>query len=110
MSALPPKADIAKHECHVRFVPKADIRLFDHLIGEHEEVVWHFDPERPGGFEIDDEFEFGRLLDRDVAGLGPAQNLIDELGGTPKQAWIACPIAEQKACSGTAAAAGAVHR
>ena len=72
--------------------------------------MWHFDPERPGGFEIDDEFEFGRLLDRDVAGLGPAQNLIDELGGTPKQAWIACPIAEQKACSGTAAAAGAVHR
>ena len=25
MSALPPKADIAERECHVRFVPKADI-------------------------------------------------------------------------------------
>jgi hypothetical protein len=25
MSALPPKADIADHDCHVRFVPKADI-------------------------------------------------------------------------------------
>ena len=25
MSALPPKADIAGHNCHVRFVPKADI-------------------------------------------------------------------------------------
>ena len=25
MSALPPKADIAGHECHVRYVPKADI-------------------------------------------------------------------------------------
>ena len=24
MSALPPKADIAEHDCHVRFVPKAD--------------------------------------------------------------------------------------
>ena len=26
MSALPPKADIAEHDRHVRFVPKADIR------------------------------------------------------------------------------------
>jgi len=24
MSALPPKADIVEHDCHVRFVPKAD--------------------------------------------------------------------------------------
>jgi hypothetical protein len=82
--------------------------LFDHLVGQHEEVVWHFDPERPGGFEINNELKFGRLLHRDVAGLGPAQNLIDQLGGTPKQAWIAWPIAEQKARWGTAA--GAEHR
>jgi len=25
MSALPPKADIRQHNCHVRFVPKADV-------------------------------------------------------------------------------------
>ena len=25
MSALPPKADILEHDCHVRFVPTADI-------------------------------------------------------------------------------------
>jgi hypothetical protein len=25
MSALPPKADIAEHEEHVRFVPKAEV-------------------------------------------------------------------------------------
>src|SRR5262249_47933330 len=34
MSALPPKADIERHDWHVRLVPKADIRiaasLFDH--------------------------------------------------------------------------------
>jgi hypothetical protein len=28
MSALPPKADIAEHGRHVRFVPKADMRRF----------------------------------------------------------------------------------
>jgi hypothetical protein len=26
MSALPPKADIRQRNCHLRFVPKADIR------------------------------------------------------------------------------------
>jgi len=30
MSALPPKADIAKRNCHVRFVPKADIAPTGH--------------------------------------------------------------------------------
>jgi hypothetical protein len=33
VSALPPKADIAERECHVRFVPKADMRV-DSDIGE----------------------------------------------------------------------------
>jgi hypothetical protein len=33
MSALPPKADIAERDYHVRFVPIADIgTLFDHLV------------------------------------------------------------------------------
>ena len=37
------------------------------------------------GFEIDDEIEFGRLLDWDVGRLRPAQNLADQLGGTPEE-------------------------
>ena len=33
MSALPPIADIRRHECNVRFVPEADIPpLFDYLV------------------------------------------------------------------------------
>src|SRR5262249_10101139 len=42
LSALPPKADIERHDWHVRFVPKADIcsaaicSLFDHLVGAGE--------------------------------------------------------------------------
>jgi hypothetical protein len=27
MSALPPKADIDERDCHVRFVPKADVSM-----------------------------------------------------------------------------------
>ena len=48
-------------------------------------------PERLGGLEIDDEIEFGRLLDRDVGGLRPAQNLIDQLGGAPKRSGKLAP-------------------
>ena len=47
MSALPPKADIERHDWHVRFVPKANIRiaanLFDHLVGEREQIVGDFE-------------------------------------------------------------------
>ena len=33
-SALPPKADIKRHDWHVRFVPISDIaRLLNHLVG-----------------------------------------------------------------------------
>ena len=49
MSALPPKADIAEHYRHVRFVPKADSCnaanqqrvLFDHLVGAAEQGNRH---------------------------------------------------------------------
>ena len=76
MSALPPKADIRERVLDVRFGPKANSCTaakslsFDHLVGEHEEIVWHFETERPGGGKIDGEVEFGRLLDGDIAGLG----------------------------------------
>jgi hypothetical protein len=33
MSASPFKADISRHSSNVRYVPKADISLFDHLKG-----------------------------------------------------------------------------
>src|SRR6516164_5262470 len=33
-SALPQKADIAESDWHVRFVPKADMKSFDDLVGE----------------------------------------------------------------------------
>src|SRR5262245_35057024 len=79
------KQTCAQHGGDVRFVPKVEVTpLFDHLVGQHEEVVWHFDPERPRGGEIDDEMEFGRLLDWEIAGLGPAQNLVHILSGAPE--------------------------
>ena len=37
MSALPPKADICGANRNVCFVPIADMRLFDHLVGPREQ-------------------------------------------------------------------------
>src|SRR5271169_6972007 len=44
--------------------------------------------ERLGGREIENEIELAGLLDRDIAGLRPAQNLVDQLGGAPEQSRI----------------------
>jgi len=40
--------------------------LFDHLVGTREpreQRGRHGEAERPGGFEVDDQFELGRLQD-----------------------------------------------
>src|SRR5262249_49201520 len=54
------------------FVPEGDIcsaaklRLFDHLVGEREQLRWYFQAERFGGLEIDDQLDLGGLQDRQV--------------------------------------------
>ena len=42
-------------------------------------------PSALGGLEIDDQIELGRLLDRQVGGLRPAQDLVDIIAGAPEQ-------------------------
>jgi hypothetical protein len=51
-----------------------------HLIRKGEERFRNGKPERSGSGKIDDEVKLGRLLDRQVACLGPAQNLVDVAG------------------------------
>src|SRR5262245_17466243 len=58
----------------------------DHLIGAGEQRRRHLEAERLGGRQIDNEIEFGWLLDWDIGCLRPAQNLIDKVGGAAKQA------------------------
>ena len=76
MSALPPIADIRRLGCDVRFVPKRTHalqqkkrRLFDHLVGAQQKVSADGQTERLRCLQVDDEFEFARLLDRQI---GPA--------------------------------------
>jgi hypothetical protein len=45
---------------------------FDHLVGSDEQLFGHSEAERFRSSEVDNEVEFGRLLDRDIARLRPA--------------------------------------
>src|SRR5262245_39763652 len=73
MSALPPKADIDRRNSHVRFVPKADIRiaanLFDHLVGDLLELDRHVETEHECRLRVDDELELARLHNRQFCRL-----------------------------------------
>src|SRR5438046_2159198 len=45
--------------------------LFDHLVRTEQQRRWYCEADRVGGFHVDDQLEVGRLIDRDIARLGP---------------------------------------
>jgi hypothetical protein len=75
MSALPPKADMVRHDRDVRFVPKADIgslaifALFDYLVCNRKHARRNCKTECFCGFEVDDQFKFSGCLHRQVSRL-----------------------------------------
>ena len=64
----------------------------NHLVGAGEQRRRNFEAKYLGDGQIEDEFKFGRLLDRKVARLGPAQNLIDIVRGAAKQVRVVYSI------------------
>src|SRR3974377_1000931 len=92
---LPPHATLASRrpatalpgpDSHRLIAPAlAGAFSLDYLVGAQQERFRDREAEGLGGGQIDDELEFGRLLDRDVGGLRPTQNLVDEVGGAPVQ-------------------------
>jgi hypothetical protein len=45
--------------------------LFDHVVGQCQQLVGDFEAERPRGLEIDHQLEFGGLDDRQVSRFFP---------------------------------------
>src|SRR5262249_15581331 len=95
------KADIAAFPTNVRFtpksrhcgaalacllLPKADISpLFDHVVGKLLELCGHLEAQSFSGLQIDNQLEFGRLLDRQFRGLGALENFVYVWGGLASQ-------------------------
>ena len=68
---------------HVRFVPIADITLFNHLVGAAKHCRGHRKAERLGRFEIDYQLVFGRRLHRQVGWLLALEDAVDIAGRAP---------------------------
>jgi hypothetical protein len=51
--------------------------LLDDLVGSHKQRVRHGQAERVRSLEINRQFELGRLLGRQFAGIGPFEDAID---------------------------------
>jgi len=56
----------------------------DHLIGAHQHRAGDLDAEQFGGFKIDNQFKFSRVLDRQIAGLYALQNFLNMAGSAPE--------------------------
>jgi hypothetical protein len=50
----------------------------DHSISPRQHIGWNGQSNLLGGFEIDDQLELRRLLDRQIGRLGALQDFIDE--------------------------------
>src|SRR5262249_58279370 len=88
MSALLPKADkrTLASICPVSAIsgreqPQQELALFDHFVGELLQLQRHFQAERLGSLEVDDELEFARLHDRQSGGLLTLEDAADIDGG-----------------------------
>src|SRR5690348_13526390 len=55
---------------------------FDNLVGANKQRRRYGEAERLCSLHIDDEFELGRLLDRQIGRLGASENFIDVVART----------------------------
>jgi len=86
-------------------VPTADVsrcsnactglRLLDHLVGAGEERWGHGETEHLGDPDVNDQLELSRLLDGEVGGLCPLQDLVHQGGSPPEEADDARPVRHQ---------------
>jgi hypothetical protein len=54
-----------------QYLPLPEVTAsFDHFVGKSNQLIRHGKSEGLGGFEVDDQFEFGRRLHRKIGKLG----------------------------------------
>jgi hypothetical protein len=58
---------------------RTSVASFNHLVGAQQECLGEVQAKSLSGGQIDNEIELGRLLDRQISGLCPAQNFVTAL-------------------------------
>ena len=60
-------------------------QLFDHPVGAGKQCRRNLYFENPGGLEVDDQLNSGRLFDGQIGGIRSIQNLSDEIARSTKR-------------------------
>src|SRR5262249_4814013 len=100
MSSLPPRADMCSALAHVCFGPKADscaASLVNQLVGAFEHCRWDSQTELFGSLQVDNELEFGGLLDWNIARLRTLKNHTHIVGCTSLEGGKTWPVRNQSA-------------
>jgi hypothetical protein len=63
-------------------VAAARRRLFNYLVRSGDKRRGRVEPKRPGSLQVNDHLEFIGLIDRDIARLGPVEDLVHVTGKT----------------------------
>jgi hypothetical protein len=69
----------------IRKVPLAKLALIDRLVGAVQQRRRHGKAERFGSREINHQFEFGRLLDKQIVGPVTFHDPVDVVGRAPEE-------------------------
>src|SRR6185503_10151331 len=77
-----------------RVVP---LRSLNHLIRALQQRRWDREPQRLRGLRVEDQFEFGRLLDREFPWLSSLEDLVHIRRGAPPPIGKARPVSDEAA-------------